>query len=109
MKQWWVEIGMGQDKNNLPWNFNLHHNTTFFFCGIGQIIEFLCLCVLIDQMDKISNRMPVTVCAKCFRGDILIEVVMGGGPGKRPLGRQPLSLTIVSTVLNTAEVLAANM
>lgn len=80
-----MEIGRGQDKNNLPWNFNLHHNTTFFFCGIGQIIEFLGVCVLIDQMDKMSNRMPVTVCVKCFRGDILIEVAMGGVLGNVPL------------------------
>lgn len=38
----------------------------------------------------------------------MIEVHLAGGPGERPLSRQPLSLTMVFTLLNAAEVLGAN-
>lgn len=39
----------------------------------------------------------------------MIKVGMGVGPEKHPLDRQFLSLTVVSTVLNAAEVLSSNV
>lgn len=60
-------------------------------------------------MDKMSNQMPiiptigkVILCAKCFGGDIVIEVGMGGGHGEHPL-----LLTKMSTILDAAGVLGA--
>lgn len=40
-----------------------------FFCGIGQIIELLCLCVLVDQMEKMSNGMPII---PSYRGKVIL-------------------------------------